>query len=146
MIESAVTGDLEAVESLLSVCGLPLDGVRDHFPDFVVARVPSVAPGPLIAGCAGLERHGTAGVFRSLAVSKDHRGAGLGRHLMEAAVVRARAIGCKEIFLLTRTIERMASLQGFETIERDQVPAAARESLEFSINACSTAIVMRRRL
>ena len=146
IIAPALPGDLEAVESLLLECGLPLDGVRDHFAGFFVARAPSATGvGPVI-GCAALERYGATCVFRSLAVSPDHRGLGLGRRLMGAALASAAEIGCTEIFLLTRTIEQMASRQGFERIERDQVPAAPGASLEFSINACATAIVMRRRL
>lgn len=146
IIDSAVASDLEAVESLLTVCHLPLEGVRDHFADFLVARVSSAAGAPMIGGCAGLERHGATWILRSLAVSHEHRGAGLGRRLMEAALSRAQAAGCHEIVLLTLTIERMATRQGFERIQRDQVPAPARNSAEFTINACATAIVMRRRL
>ena len=145
-IMSAEPGDLEAVESLLLACGLPVDGVRDHFKDFLVALAPSAAGVREIVGCAAIERYGATCVFRSLAVTPDHRGAGLGRRLMEAALARAAALGCDEVFLLTRTIEQMASHKGFERIERDQVQAAPRASLEFSINACATAIVMRRRL
>ena len=145
IIDSAVAGDLEAVESLLLTCGLPLDGVRDHFGEFLVARAPTATGVHVVIGCAALERYGATCVFRSLAVAPGHRGLGLGRRLLEAALSSAAEIGCTEIFLLTRTIEQMASRQGFEKIERDQVPVAPRASLEFSINACATAIVMRRR-
>jgi len=144
IIGPAVADDLESIESLLLACGLPLDGVRGHFENFLVARASSTDPS--IIGCAAIERYGVSCVFRSLAVSPAHRGRGLGRALMETALDRAAAHGSSEVFLLTRTIERMASRQGFERIERDQVTAAARASLEFSINACSTAIVMRRML
>jgi len=79
-------------------------------------------------------------------VSPGHRGAGLGRRLMEAALTRAGELGFRDVVLLTLTIERMAARQGFARIERDQVPAAATSSVEFTLNCCASAVVMRRLL
>ena len=127
----------------MTACDLPLDGVREQFNGFIVARTAPEADGGAVVGCAAIELYGTTCVFRSLAVATDHRGQGLGRRLMESALLLAAAHGCREAYLLTRTIERMASRQGFERVERDQVAAAAKASVEFSIDCCSTAVVMR---
>jgi amino-acid N-acetyltransferase len=145
-IESARTDDRQAVEDLLTLCGLPLDGVGDHFARFLVARRAGPSGSSEIAGCAGLEVYGPACILRSLAVRPDARGQGLGRALVEAALDAARRAGCSEAHLLTNTIEKMAARMGFSRIGREDVPAAARASVEFTINACASAAAMRRTL
>lgn len=146
VIEPARSEDRQAVEDLLSLCGLPLDGVRDHFARFLVAREPVTAGVPVIVGCAGLEVHGPVCVFRSLAVRPGARRRGTGRALIEAALDRARGAGCTDVYLLTYTIERMATHMGFVPIARDNVPPEARAGSEFTINACASAAVMHRAL
>ena len=138
--------DRQAVEDLLSLCGLPLDGVGDHYERFLVAMEGGVAGAPVILGCAGLEVYGSVCIFRSLAVRPGERGAGLGRAIFEAALDGARRTGCTDVYLLTYTIERMAGLMGFTRIARDEVPLEARTSSEFTINACASAAVMHREL
>ncbi|HEY3174123.1 MAG TPA: GNAT family N-acetyltransferase [Candidatus Polarisedimenticolia bacterium] len=142
-IEPARAGDRGAVEELLTLCGLPLEGVGDQFARFLVARVPARRGGTEIVGCAGLEAYGAACVLRSLAVAPGARGLGTGRALFTAVIDEARRAGCAEIYLLTYTIERMAARMGFSPIAREDVPPEARASREFAINACDSAAVMR---
>ena len=142
-IERALPADQAAVLDLLSRCDLPTEGVSEHLDRFLVAREPG---GPSatarMVGCVGVEVYGRCGVLRSLAVAPESRGQGLGSRLMAEALSLAKEAGCREVFLLTRTIERMAAGHGFTKITRDQVPPAALASREFSLTQCSTAIVM----
>ena len=72
-IRKATTGDLDAVERLLSTNDLPLDGVKENFSSFVIAE-----DGGAIVGAVGLEKFGSVALLRSAVVSRDHRGTGVG--------------------------------------------------------------------
>ncbi|HNP73276.1 MAG TPA: hypothetical protein PKK15_19335, partial [Kouleothrix sp.] len=52
-IEPAAPGDFAAVEALLVSSGLPLDGLREHFGQALVARLDG-----RVIGSAALERYG----------------------------------------------------------------------------------------
>jgi N-acetylglutamate synthase-like GNAT family acetyltransferase len=55
---------LDDVLSILFRAELPHDGVEEHLGGFLVART----GGGKIIGCIGLERHGSLGLLRSVAV------------------------------------------------------------------------------
>ncbi|GAB6084491.1 N-acetyltransferase [Desulfuromonas carbonis] len=58
---------------------------------------------------------------RSLAVSADCEGRGLGRELVEACLVEARDLGMKRVFALTYKPVFFAKL-GFHEIEKSELP------------------------
>ena len=58
-----------------------------------------------LVGVVGLENFGTMALLRSLAVSVELRGSGLGRTLVQFAESEARAMGVIDLFLLTETAE-----------------------------------------
>jgi amino-acid N-acetyltransferase len=140
-IGPARPGDLEAIEKLLVLCDLPLEGVRDDVTRFLVIR-----SGPDLIGCSGLEVHGKSCVLRSLAVMPKARGRGLGHGLIRATLDLARKAGCTDAYLLTNTIESVAAGHGFRWITREEVPAEALRSKEFTISACASAAIMHLRL
>lgn len=137
LFRDARPGDWDAVAGLLARSGLPLEGVRDHLAAFVVA----VRDGRL-AGCAGMERYGAAGLLRSVAVADGERGRGLGSELVRRVLQRALAQGTREIFLLTTTAAGFFRRLGFQAIGRSQVPAALRASAEFQGACPDTAVSM----
>jgi amino-acid N-acetyltransferase len=59
-IRNATDADLSAVESLLAASDLPLDGVRDNFPGFIVAE-----DAGRITGAIGLEVFGAVARARA---------------------------------------------------------------------------------
>lgn len=136
--------DLAEVLALLAGAGLPAAGVADHFPrGFVVARDP--ADGAL-AGAAGVEAHGRAGLLRSVAVRAERRGSGLGQELVRAAVALARAEGLGELYLLTTTAEGFFPRLGFEPVTRAELPAELEGSEELRGACPASAAAMRLRL
>ena len=139
-IREATTRDLGAVESLLSTNGLPLDGVKENFSSFVVAEDQGE-----IAGAIGLEKFGPVALLRSAVVSREHRGSGVGRRLVERILERASDDGIKELFLLTTTAEKYFPRFGFSSTARSAVPAAVKASAEFQGACPDTAVVMTRR-
>lgn len=63
----------------------------------------------------------TVAELRSLAVSNDWRGAGLGRQIVEALLAEARSRGLEMVFAFTNT-PAFFSRVGFLPIDRDLVP------------------------
>ncbi len=79
-VRPSLDSELPAIEELLAVCGLPLDGVAASFSRGLVV----VEDGHVVA-CAAVEPYGADGLLRSVAVSPDRRRSGLGRSIVRAA-------------------------------------------------------------
>jgi amino-acid N-acetyltransferase len=129
-IEPAAPADADAVWLLLQSCELPTEGLMEHWQTALVAR-----QGAAVVGSVALELYGKNALLRSLAVAAGRRGEGLGRRLAQAALELARQRGVVQVYLLTETAAAFFPKLGFETVSRDQVPAAVRTSVEFT-GAC----------
>ena len=140
-VEPATTGDLPAITQLLQSNALPVAGVQEILNTTLVAR----QNGSLI-GAIGMERFGKAGLIRSFVVASGWRHHGIGKDLAAELLQRATQDGVSKAYLLTTTIRDLAAKHGFREIPRDAVPAAVRESVEFRLNACETAVAMECRL
>ena len=137
-IEPATSGDFETIEALLADNHLPTAGVGEWMSSALVAR----ADGEVI-GCAALELYPSGALLRSVAVAESRRGEGIGRQLTDAALVLARTHGSHAVFLLTTTAGEFFPRFGFEPVDRADVPADVKRSVEFTSACPSTALVMR---
>ena len=138
----AVPSDEAAVGALLSASGLPLDGVHEALPSFVVAEDAGD-----IVGVAGIETCGATGehaLLRSVAVAPSWRKRGLGRALVSRTIAEAEARGAKAMYLLTTTAERYFPSFGFHETSRDDVPEDVRATVEFQSACPASATVMVR--
>jgi amino-acid N-acetyltransferase len=140
-IRNATNADLAAVESMLSMSDLPIDGVRENFSGFVVAEDRGE-----ITGAIGLERFGSAALLRSAVVSAGNRGSGVGTRLIEQILERAEEEGIDELYLLTTTADKYFPRFGFTRTTRAAVPDSVKSSAEFQGACPDTAIVMTRRV
>ncbi|UCE03931.1 MAG: GNAT family N-acetyltransferase [Candidatus Latescibacterota bacterium] len=141
-IRPATPDDLPRVRTQLQHAALPLDGLEEHFgAGFVVA----VAGGELI-GVAGVEVHGRHGLLRSVAVTAERRGSGLGRRLVRDRIAWARGRGLTSLSLLTTTAAAWFDRLGFATTTRAALPPALRASREFSEACPETAAAMTMQL
>jgi amino-acid N-acetyltransferase len=122
--------ELPRIVELLDDGGLPPDGLEDHLPTILVARLHG-----RVVGSAALELYGTAALLRSVVVRRDLRGTGLGSRLTEAALRLSREFGVAEAYLLTETADLFFPRFGFRNIPRSRVPSSVRSSVEF-ISAC----------
>lgn len=138
---AARTLDPTAVERLLEAAGLPLDGAVAAVEQGAVLR-----EGETIVACAGLEPHGEAWLLRSVAVSSDRRGRGLGSRVVRAAEQTATAGGARELYLLTETAGPFFARLGYEPVDRAAVPPAVAASAAFAALCPLTVPVMRRHL
>ena len=140
-IRKARESDLSAVEQLLVSSKLPVDGVRDHFANFVVAE-----DGAGIEGAVGLERYDSFALLRSAVVAPNHRNSGVGRRLLEHMLQQAEQAGINELYLLTTTAEEYFPRFGFTRTSRAAVPEQLKASAEFRGACPDTAVVMKREL
>jgi amino-acid N-acetyltransferase len=122
--------ELPRIVELLDDGGLPPDGLEDHLPTILVARLHGK-----VVGSAALELYGTAALLRSVVVRRDLRGTGLGSRLTEAALRLSREFGVAEAYLLTETADLFFPRFGFRNIPRSRVPSSVRSSVEFT-SAC----------
>jgi N-acetylglutamate synthase-like GNAT family acetyltransferase len=139
--EAAGADDAAAVTALLDACGLPSEDVAPLLPGFIVAR-----DGERIAGTIGLEAFGRIGLLRSLAVSPDQRGRGLGRELTRRLVEQARSSGIEHLYLLTTTAADFFAALGFTVVERASAPPLIASSLQFRSLCPASAVFMTRSL
>lgn len=142
LLARAEAGELGAVLALLVAAGLPSEGVADGFPaGYVVFR-----QGGVLAGVAGLEAYGGAGLLRSVAVTPSLRGAGLGRRLVEERLEAAHQRGLSHVYLLTATAPDYFRRLGFREVPRASAPEALRRSPEFASICPGSAICLARAL
>jgi amino-acid N-acetyltransferase len=138
-IRHPTENDLPAIERLLTGSSLPLDGVREALPSFVLAEV-----GETVVGVAGLEVCCDNALLRSVAVADDWRSRGVGRALVTRVISDAEARGLRALYLLTTTAEGYFPSFGFRAIDRDAVPDDIRATKEFQSACPASATVMCR--
>lgn len=138
-VDRATDVDIPAIEALLSDAQLPLDGAAAAFGTGIIVR-----DGDRIVGAAALEPYGSAGLLRSVVVAADERGTGVGRLVVGAAEDLARELGLKELYLLTETAIDWFPRLGYSPVDREVVPAAIRESIEFRVLCADSGVAMRR--
>jgi amino-acid N-acetyltransferase len=139
VLRPADAGDLASIEQLLTESSLPLAGVREALPTFVVARA-----GDDLVGVAGLEVGRDDALLRSVAVRPEWRSRGVGRALVTRVIADAEAKGIRALYLLTTTAEAYFPSFGFQEVPRDSVPREVRQTAEFESACPESATVMCR--
>ncbi len=135
---NARTEDWEDIVRLLDSVNLTIEGVRQNLENFFVVRD---ADSKLV-GVAGLEYYGASALLRSVAVSEQHRGEGIGHSLVERCVGESRRRNVQRLYLLTETAEKFMQGFGFRRVDRGSVDSRLQASEEFK-GACSeTAVAM----
>lgn len=137
-IRPARPDDWAPIAALLTASDLPLDGAREHLGGFIIAERDGA-----VVGCAAVERHGDAGLLRSVAVTDGERGRGTGRALVAEALRAAGEARLTTIALLTTTAAPYFERLGFRTVSRDDVPSSLHASAEFRGACPASATVMR---
>ena len=141
VVRRAELADYEPAAALLRENRLTLEGFRESFSRALVA-----SRGPDVVGCVSIEVHGGTALLRSLAVSEEDRGQGLGARLTEEVLRLAKDLGIRDVYLLTETAERFFPRFGFTSEDRSQAPAALHESVEFRSACPKSAVMMHARV
>lgn len=142
MTAPVVTWHPEAalVGALLGAHGLPVEDITaSMLPDFAVASSHGEP-----CGVVGLQRDGDVALLRSLAVSHQARGRGLGAALVAEAERVARAHGVRTLYLLTTDAAPFFARLGYAAIPRRDAPEPIRATAQFSSIVCSSATLMTK--
>ena len=129
-IDGAKASDLEAVYDLLKLVNLPIEGVEETIDHFLLLKHQTDTKEEII-GCVGLEKFEQYALLRSAAIHPDHQGKSYGKQLTQAIIAYAKLIGVEQLYLLTGSAESFFKKMGFTTIDRSQVPAIVKTSIEF---------------
>jgi amino-acid N-acetyltransferase len=140
-IRAATSGDLAAVERLLTAAKLPLAGVAHAIDTFVVAE----HRGELV-GVAGVEVCRDDGLLRSVAVTPQWQRHGLAKALVRRAIAEAEGRRLRAMYLLTTAAAQYFSRLGFTETSRESVPPAVAATEEFRDACPASATVMVRHL
>ncbi|HEY4244769.1 MAG TPA: GNAT family N-acetyltransferase [Kofleriaceae bacterium] len=124
-LASPAADERAAVEALVRAAALPVAVIPEQFPEaYVVARREGH-----IVGVAALERHGDAGLLRSVAVAPSERGKGTGIALVANRLATARGA---TVYLLTTTAAPFFARFGFAPADRAAAPALLQQSPELA--------------
>ena len=140
-IRRATETDLTAVRALLSSAALPCVDLTSSHIDFLVADM-----GQRIVGVIGVEPMPPAGLLRSLAVSPDRRGTGLGKQLVSALETHAARQGITGLTLLTETAAPFFMQLGYAPLAREHVTAAVAATAEFRSLCPATATCLHKHI
>ena len=142
-IRPARPEDWPSIRALLEARDLPVAGAEAHLRLSLVA---TDATSSVIVGVAGVERYAEDGLVRSVAVTTEEAGTGLGTALVRALLQRAREEGLRALYLLTTTADRWFPRFGFIVVRREDLPEALSASEELRGACPSTAVAMALQL
>jgi amino-acid N-acetyltransferase len=140
-LRAASERDMSRVCALLESGGLPTGDLLTSTPGFIVA-----CEGSRIVGAGALEAYGSAALLRSVVVTSELRGAGLGRTLVRELERIASGDQIGQLVLLTQTARRFFEHQGYRVIERREAPLAIQGSVEFRLLCPASATCMAKTL
>jgi amino-acid N-acetyltransferase len=128
--------------ALLQAQGLPVSDITgkhlEHF--FFVGCDGSPT------GLIGLELYGANALLRSLVVTENARGKGLGSTLVHHAEQYAATKGVRSIYLLTTTAASFFKRLGYDRIERSTAPSSIGRTREFAGLCPANSTFMSKRI
>lgn len=128
----------ESIINLLKENVLPVDDIGENILLFGFMNDNA------LMGTAGLEIFADCALIRSISIKNSLQGKGFGVILQKELEKVALTKNIRCLYLLTTTAEGFFKKQGFNTIQRDEVPATIRSTSEFSSVCPSSAIVMKK--
>jgi amino-acid N-acetyltransferase len=142
-IRSATPQEWDAIRHLIRDAALPTDDLNESGCSCFKVYADSsqikgvIALEPLANQCA---------MLRSLVVSPDARGTGIGHALVESAEAQARSQKVNEIYLLTTTADRFFSKLGYHRLNRENAPDSVRTHEQFGRLCPASAVLMSKRI
>lgn len=142
-IRPANSEDLGAIIALLRENALPASDITAGLlSEFLVAEDTDGA----LVGSVAVERFGSTGLLRSLAVRPPARSSGLGSSLLSHAQTQARERGVRQLWLLTTTAAGFFKVKGYVAENRSAAAPEMQASAQFAELCPSTAICISKTL
>lgn len=139
-LQRAASTDKASVVALLQSLDLPTEDLPQSLDHFIIAQELGK-----VVGSVGLEVFDSYALLRSLAVTPQIQGSGLGKSLYHAAISLAKEQSVSEVYLITTTAAPFFEKQGFKKVERASVPVAIQGTAQFSSVCPSSATIMHRK-
>jgi N-acetylglutamate synthase-like GNAT family acetyltransferase len=136
------SGERAALKAALAKAKLPTEAIEA--PGRLFWRFETRDEVPV--GFGGIEVHGENALLRSLVTLPPVRSRGIGAAIVAAPEFEARLHGCRSLWLITTTAADFFGRLGFARVERAVVPAAIRDTAEFSTLCPASAEVLMKRL
>lgn len=133
--------DLSAIRGLLASAGLPTSDLVSAQPEFLAIRY-----GDALVAAGALQRFGASALLRSVVVSPERQGKGLGGSIVLALEHAAREARIERLILLTQTAAPFFARHGYQVIERSEAPADVQGTEEFRSLCPGSATCMAKRL
>lgn len=137
----ATPPDRGAIAALLETEGLPTADLEAGGVVMMVAESEQRC-----IGCIGIQPLSRRGIIRSLAVTPERRGAGIGRALVSRAEALASCGGLDNLYLLTEGARDFWVNAGYTIVPRAEAPPEIRDSAQFRSLCPATAACLRRDL
>jgi len=131
----------EGLKAALVRAGLPADDVGD--PYLLAWRLETYEDVPVGFGC--LEIYGDDALLRAVVTLPPLRQIGMGAAIVDVLEAEVRARRCRAIYLLTASEADFFGRLGYAPCTQNDVPAAVRESRQFTAPCPATATVMMKR-
>ena len=141
-LEQALPEYESQIKQLLAECDLPYEDIQSsQLRHFWIA-----CENTRLAGVVGLEILGKDALLRSLAVSPNARGKGLGKQLTFKAEQYARSSQVGTLYLLTMTASEFFKKLGYQVIKREDAPETLHNTTEFQGTCPVSATCMTKSL
>lgn len=99
-----------------------------------------------LAGVGGLEIINKVALLRSVAVSPNFQGKGVGTQLVNAIEETARKSGLTALYLLTNTAAGFFKANGYQVIHRDDFAESLKKTAQFSGLCPVSAVCMKKEM
>ena len=131
--------EMEAFRLALFAAGLPADDIAapDVRPFRFTRRLMPV-------GYGALEVYGSDALMRSIVVTPNARGDGVGRKIVEWLLAHAARLGAERAFLLTTNARAYFEGLGFEVVDRSLAPRSILTTRQ-ATGLCPVSAVLLRR-
>ncbi len=140
-VNKASASDYGDAIDLLTSQKLPVSDIDKNLSHFFVVKENEK---PI--GIIGLEIYADNGLLRSMATDPSYRNNGIATALVTQLLGYAKTFGLKDIFLLTETAADFFLKNGFQSLAREDAPAALKKASEFSHLCPSSAILMKKEI
>lgn len=132
-------GDLrQKVIGLLQENGLPVSDLNEDKWLFALLQNGEVI------GTGGLEVFADCALVRSVSLKRHLQTKGLGKFINQELEQIAKEQRIRCLYLLTTTAKGFFSKQGYDVIDREDAPAAIKNTSEFSFICSSSSTLMRK--
>jgi len=136
-MQKANQTDIPEIRNLLIKNDLPVADLTNEI-DFYIEKENNQ-----IIAVGGLELVGHNVIMRSIAVSENYKGKGLGTKITQHLLDTAKKHNLGSVFILTLTAEKYFPKFGFIRIERESAPEAIKRSSEFTTVCPDSAVLMK---